>query len=632
MGSHHLEVVRGGVAAALIWPEGFSQPALARDILARARAGTVAIIGVGTDEQLGAAPWQSAELSAADLVLICLPASRARFLAELDSALAHLTVRRDRARLAVSLEHERHKADLLISVGRSLSQERDISSLLEHILQRAREVTRADAGSVYVVEGEADTPEGQRLRFTASQNDSIAVASEGFTMAVSPSSIVGACVLGREIINITDLYHLDPPGNGNNRWGFVHDRSFDEKHHYQTRSILTVPMISARDEVIGVIQLINRRRAGVLTLASADDFAHNVITFDDESENYAAALSSQAGIALENALLYDEVKTLFEGFVHASVTAIESRDPTTSGHSERVARLTVGFARAADSAGGPALAPLSFTEDELKQIEFAALLHDFGKVGVRERVLVKANKLYEHDRALVLARFDFIRRTVEADASRDKIRYLLEQSREQAAEKLAAIDRDTEAKLRELDDFVAFILKANQPTVLEQGGFERIAEIAQRTFIDTSGAHRPYLTPEEATALQIGRGSLTVAEREEIQSHVTHTFNFLSQIPWSRTFRNVPIIAGAHHEKLDGSGYPRGLLAADIPAPARMMTISDIYDALTASDRPYKRAVPEDRALDIIRSEVDRGLLDADLFELFVDAEIYHLVRPRENA
>ena len=170
-----------------------------------------------------------------------------------------------------------------------------------------------------------------------------------------------------------------------------------------------------------------------------------------------------------------------------------------------------------------------------------------------------------------------------------------------------------------------FILEANEPTILERGGFERVADIAARTYLDGGGELRPYLTPEEVAALQILRGSLTNEEREEIESHVVHTYHFLQQIPWGRMFRRIPEIAGAHHEKLDGSGYPRGLTGPHIPTPAKMMTISDIYDALTASDRPYKKAMPCDRALAILDSEVQKGRLDSELFRVFIEAQVYEL-------
>jgi response regulator RpfG family c-di-GMP phosphodiesterase len=307
----------------------------------------------------------------------------------------------------------------------------------------------------------------------------------------------------------------------------------------------------------------------------------------------------------------------------SSVTAIESRDPTTSGHSERVAFLTVGLGKAINRVDGGSFRDVRFSNDDLKQIEYAALLHDFGKVGVREHVLVKAKKLYEHERELILHRFQLIKRGHKINGLESKLAYYQQQSREQIEEKLAAVDSDIGAKILELDDIMRFILQANEPTVLEQGGFERIAEIAGMSYQDEGGIELPFLSHDEATCLQIKRGSLTEAERLEINSHVVHTYNFLKEIPWSRTLRDVPEIAGAHHEKLDGTGYPNKLRGDAIPIPARMMAISDIYDALTASDRPYKKAMPAEKALDILSGDVKRGQLDAELFEVFVSARVY---------
>ncbi|HEY5920742.1 MAG TPA: HD domain-containing phosphohydrolase, partial [Kofleriaceae bacterium] len=306
-------------------------------------------------------------------------------------------------------------------------------------------------------------------------------------------------------------------------------------------------------------------------------------------------------------------------------TALESRDPTTSGHSERVADLTVGLARAVNRAESGHYREVRFSRDDLTQIQYAALLHDFGKVGVREHILVKAKKLYEHEREMILQRFQLIKRGFKIEGLEKKVRYLVEASREQVAAELEAVDKDIIAKVTELDNIIKFILQANEPTVLEQGGFEKLAELSGLNYRDELGQNLPFLTHDEAQCLQIRRGSLTDAERIEINSHVIHTYNFLVRIPWSRTLRDVPDIAGAHHEKLDGTGYPNKLKGEQIPVPARMMAISDIYDALTASDRPYKKAMPVEKALDILAQDVKRGQLDSELFEVFVGARVFAL-------
>src|SRR5687768_6189530 len=311
------------VLLVLAWPDVWRSPELLEPHLIRARAGNYGLILVGADSEFEDAKMDTAP-SDADLTTITSPISMVRLLLQLRTRSEAIAMRMQSAALELELERSRHENDMLISIGRALSQERDIQSLLAIILRRACEVTNADAGSVYIVEGHDEDVSKRTLRFAVSQNESRNVQSAGFTMSISASSIVGTCVLSGDRINVPDLYNLDEPGMGNNPWGFVHDRSFDDKYRYQTRSVLAVPMISARNEVIGVIQLINKRSKGWIQLDLPSDFEDGVVSFDDVSEAYVAALASQAGIALENVLLYEEVKTLFDSFVKAAVTAIES--------------------------------------------------------------------------------------------------------------------------------------------------------------------------------------------------------------------------------------------------------------------------------------------------------------------
>jgi HD-GYP domain-containing protein (c-di-GMP phosphodiesterase class II) len=662
----------GAVFLVVAWPELWRDAAALEPHLVRARSGNYSLVLLGADDDFAATsltPALDAQLGDTDVLSLPSPLATSHLLRALRARADAAAQRMATAALELEVELARHENDMLITVGRSLSQERDIMSLLKIILRRACEVTGADAGSIYTVH-DKDEPEGsdkydgkdatapssgdasdagpsprarrataspdssrpaiaqpeREIRFKVSQNDSRSVEEVGFKMPVSSRSIVGACVLSGEVVNIKDLYALGEPGSGGNPWGFVHDRSFDDKYAYQTRSMVAVPMISARAEIIGVIQLINKRNKGWINLETPEDFRVGVVPFDEVSVAYVSALASQAGIALENVGLYEEVKTLFDGFVKASVTAIESRDPTTSGHSERVALLTVGLAKAVDRTSSGRYRDTRFTGDDLTQIQYAALLHDFGKVGVREHVLVKARKLYDHQRDLVLERFRFIRRGYQIEALESKVRYLMDASREQLAAEMRAVDSDIAARLSQIDDAIRFILAANEPTVLDQGGFERIAEIAGLTYRTDEGELLPMLSGEEASALQIRRGSLTEDERVEINQHVVHTYDFLCKIPWGRSLRDVPHIAGAHHEKLDGTGYPNRLRGDDIPVAARMMSISDIYDALTAKDRPYKRALPAEKALDILASDVKKGALDEELFNIFTRSHVWSVV------
>jgi HD-GYP domain-containing protein (c-di-GMP phosphodiesterase class II) len=524
----------------------------------------------------------------------------------------------------------RYEVAELVATSRALSSERDIRKLLALILEKTRQVTGADAGSVYVLEedpaatvGARVVPE-KRLHFMLSQNDSLKIDFKEFTLGVDGKSIVGKAVLDAKPINIPDLYKLSDPAH--NPWGFQHNRSFDDKTGYRARSMLTVPMLSAENVVIGVIQLINKKRDAARALTRPEDFETEVVPFDARAEEFAFALASQAGLSLENAMLYEEIKDLFEGFVDASVQAIESRDPTTSGHSRRVATLSVALAERVDGLGDGPFRDVRFSPTALKQLEYAGVLHDFGKVGVREKVLVKAKKLYEEDRQAIRMRFAYIRRSLEADHAERKLLLAMELSRADLPPRFADADAELARKLGELESAFAFITKANEPTVLEEGGLERLVEIGQLMYMAPDGDLRPYIEREEVAALQVRRGSLTDVERVEIESHVVHTYNFLKKIPWGKRFADVPRIAGAHHEYLNGGGYPRHLPAGDIPVESRIMTIADIFDALTASDRPYKKAVPIDRALGIIESEVKAGKCDADLFRVFVEGEVYKRV------
>jgi HD-GYP domain-containing protein (c-di-GMP phosphodiesterase class II) len=529
------------------------------------------------------------------------------------------------------LNRYRYELGELINIARAMTTERDVNKLLGVILEKSRFVTGADAGSIYVVEESEESLErsgastrdeaprsvvtrGPKLRFKLSQNDSVHYDSREFVMPLSNRSIAGSAALAKKAINIADAYEI-PAGAP---YGF--DRRFDEKIGYRTKSMLTVPLVSQRDEVIGVIQLINKKKDPEKKLYSKEDIEEQVVSFDERSEELLGMVAAQAGVSLENTMLYDEIRRLFEGFVKASVEAIESRDPTTSGHSRRVADLTVELAKVVDSESHGSYKDAHFTREDLRELEYASLLHDFGKIGVREKVLVKAKKLYDESLALLRARFDFVARSIEADVLRRKLTAI---ERGAPKSELEALDKEQVERRAELDAAWATIEHANEPTVLAAGDFAKIEQLAKETYFDLRGETKFLLEPEDAIALSVKRGSLTPAEYDEITSHVVHTFKFLSNIPWGKAFRRVPQIAGAHHERLNGTGYPNRLRAEEIPVQSKMMSISDIFDALTASDRPYKKAVPVERAIDILEFSVKDQHLDPELVRIFREARIW---------
>lgn len=567
----------------------------------------------------------SQELEAANFRSISLPLRGQQLvLAVLNFfRLQALVQKADRTQKNVKETNENVK--YVLRVSRELNGVRDTKKLLSLILQKAREITNADAGSIYTVDWNDQREADSRIVFKVTQNETVHQELEEFQIRINEESMVGCAVVYQQAINIPDLYKLDPDPD-KNPYHAKHDRTFDLRTGYQCRSMLTIPMFDISYRVIGVIQLINRRRPSIKNLRGIDDFSKYVLTFDDTDVEYAEIVAQQAGIALENALLTLEKEQLFEGFVNAAVTAIEQRDPTTSGHSHRVAKLTLGLAELINTIKVGKFKDLTFDKTQLKEIEYASLLHDFGKLGVREQVLVKAKKLYNWELEILLERFEHIRARYEVEYLREYVSFLSGKSSVAPGFGPETFKAAYESRLAELDDFLQFILKSNEPTVLEQGGFERLKDIANMSFKDSKAKVRPFLSYRELEALSVSRGSLTREEFAEIQSHVTHTYEFLRKIPWGRSFPNVPQIAAKHHEKLDGTGYPTGSDQEEIPTQTRIMTIADIFDALTAADRPYKKAVPVLRALEILEMEVKAQKIDKDLFDIFCESKIYQSV------
>ena len=469
-----------------------------------------------------------------------------------------------------ALERRLAKLQSILEVAKALAAERRLDRLLGRVIDEAARVVEADRCTIFLV----DRERGELWSKVAHGEREIRIPLG--------AGIAGSVAATGVPVRIDDAY-ADPRFNP----------QVDAATGYRTRSILCVPMHDTHGQGVGALQALNRRDG----------------PFTAEDEELLGALAGPAASAVENAVLNEEIERLFEGFVQASVLAIEQRDPTTAGHSARVADLTVGLARAAERARPGPWRDLAFDAAALQELRYAALLHDFGKVGVREHVLVKAEKLHPHELELLRLRFDLARAGLE----NERLRARLE----------GRSEVDVEARRRDLESLWDGVVAANRPTVLAAAASEALSRASRVGFLDPSGAERPLLTEAEVSLLSIPKGSLSDAERLEIESHVTHTYRFLARIPWTRTLRRVPEIAWAHHEKLDGRGYPRGIHAEAIPVEARMMTIADIYDALTASDRPYKRAVPAEKALDILGDESRRGQVDAALLGVFVEAGVW---------
>jgi HD-GYP domain-containing protein (c-di-GMP phosphodiesterase class II) len=554
-----------------------------------------------------------------------------------DNALDHIHLVHTRHEVNQRLAGASQEIHELNQIGMALSAEHNPAKLLELILTKSREFTSSDAGSVYLVESTGDDRQRQsllyapgepgapvlqqeaheQLRFKLAQNDTVAVPFREVAISIDEKSIAGYVALTGEIVNIEDAYHLPPDVP------YSINRKFDEDSGYRTKSILAVPIRNQKEKMIAVLQLINAKRDFAARLDSHEAVEQQVLAFSPRQQEIVQSLAGQAAVALENSQLYDSIQRLFEGFVRAAVTAIETRDPATSGHSFRVANLTVALAEAVDRADSGPYRSVRFSRDQMRELRYASLLHDFGKVGVREEVLVKAKKLYPSQLEVIKQRFGLLRRTLENESLKARMDYLLKHGHEkfQAAQK--EFDARLAAQLSEVEEFANAIVWANEPTVLPEGNFERLADIANLHYEDLDGTKRPVLTMDEVQMLSIRKGSLDDEERLQIESHVLHTVSFLQQIPWTNELRNVPEIARGHHEKLNGTGYPYKLAAPEIPVQTRMMTISDIFDALAAADRPYKKAVSIDRALEILGTSVEDGELDPGLFEIFLSAKIF---------
>lgn len=524
----------------------------------------------------------------------------------------------------------------LLAIGTALSGSQDLGELLALILSKSREITCSDAGSVFLVDRVDSIPQ---LVFKIAQNDSLpAVSFQEFTLPLTPKSLAGYVALTGQSLNIPDAHNLLPG------LPYQLDRNFDRDFSYRTCSVLVLPMQDAEGEIIGVLQLINRKLRGDIRIDSKNALSVTQ-PYSDWEERVVRSLASQAAISIERNILQTNIEDLFEGFVKASVQAIEARDPTTSGHSERVAALTVHLAQEVTAMQSGRLRSLVFDERQMQEIRYAALLHDFGKVGVPEAILNKRKKLYPEQLETIRQRFSVAVRTLQMECAEAKFQYLVNHPDIHNSnisntsdcfycQQMQTLDDRLEESLEKLARYLEFIEEINEPEALETKRFEALSEevfvelteLSEYCYRDIDDILKPLVTPQEMEQLLLPRGNLTMAERQAIEAHVTYSYEFLKRIPWTRHLQDIPIIAYGHHEKLDGSGYPLGLTGEEIPIQTQMMSIADIYDALTAADRPYKRPLPTEVVLKILREEVEKNKINGDLVEIFIQRRVYRVL------
>jgi len=522
----------------------------------------------------------------------------------------------------------------LVDIGIALSGEKELEKILELILAKAMETTSSDGASIYLSESiKIESAGGKKfypvLRFHRTSNRTTGIKIQNKVLDID-NSIAGYVASTGKSLRIDDCYRLpeDSP--------FHFNPEYDKELGYRTKSMLAMPMQSNTGKVRGVLQIINKMTPESFKKKNFD--VKNVLVFTDEDSELMKAFASQASVALENAKLTDDIENLLESFIRASVTAIEARDPSTSGHSDRVAVLTVELARATHRCDSGIYKSFSLSDSQIREIRYAALLHDFGKIGVRESILGKEKKLYPHELESILLRIDNASLTHDLnhwrEAALDLAEILKKGEKLDPVSILGKVTNKTETFKKHLQNIRMKIMAVNQPQIMHDD-FD-ITELIRGINEISQELDQNFVTSQELVKLSLTKGSLSDEERHEIESHVSHTYSFLRQIHWTEDLRDVADIAHAHHEKCDGTGYPRGLTYEHIPVQSRMMAITDIYDALTSMDRPYKKAVTAERALDILHQEARNGKLDIELIKIFIEAGIFQstlgMVRTRSAA
>ena len=500
-------------------------------------------------------------------------------------------------------------------IGRALSGVHDLNTLLEMIVDQARNFTNADAGTLYIVENNT-------LRFQIVQNDSLKIrmgGKSGGTIPFPPVELketnVSAFVALKGIsVNIPDVYDTD-------LFDFTGPKKFDQSTGYRSKSMLVVPMRNHENDIIGVLQLLN----------ATNPISNEVIAFSQDYENLSESLASQAAVSITNAKLIANMTELFEAFVKVMATAIDEKSPVTGGHIRRVADLTLTMAEVIHDIDEGHFKDKTFSPDQMYELRIAAYMHDIGKVTSPVEIVEKAKKLQTiFDRIqYVRLRMAYISQKIELEGQEAKIKILQNGS---SPEKLNSIEKETLEKLIEIEEILRFINKCNEPgEFLDDEILVRLKEVSEKTYIDDAGEQQPFLTADELVNLSIRRGSITEKERQKMQGHAAVTLKMLKQIPFTKKLKNIPDFAGAHHEFLNGKGYPLGLKGDEISFEGRLMAVTDIAEALTASDRPYKKAMPLETVYRILRSMVEGGELDPNLVELFIEKEVYKIYQKKHE-
>ena len=519
-----------------------------------------------------------------------------------------------------TVENLFRRLEQLNDIGAALSQEKNLDHLLEKILIAAQTISRADGGTLYLIE------EGKRLRFAIMRNDTLKIALGGTSGNEIPfypiqlykdgkpnnTMVAAYAAINQRTVNIADAY--TEAG-----FDFSGTRQFDQKTGYRSKSFLTVPMKNHEGEIIGVLQLIN----------SLGSDRREILPFSEADQRLAESMASQAAIALTNRALINQLEELFESFIVLINTAIDEKSPYTGGHCQRVPMLTMMLAEAVNETSEGPLASFTMTDKDRYELKIAGMLHDCGKVTTPVHVVDKGTKLETiFDRiSLIETRFEVLKRDAEIEALRKRLDLAQDSGINEMSrrERQYGIDQALRERVRQLDVDREFLRRCNiGGEYMPAEAQARVREIGRvYRWTDPSGHIANFLSEDEIKNLAIARGTLTPEERETINHHIVATIKMLEALPWPKHLTRVPEYAGGHHERMDGKGYPRGLVREQMSVQARVMGIADIFEALTAKDRPYKHGKTLSESLKILGQFKQNGHIDPDLFDIFVRRKVY---------
>ena len=511
------------------------------------------------------------------------------------------------------VDHLIQQINRLAEIGRALSGELDLNLLLEKICDEVRNFTYADACTLYIVKD-------NQLHFEIVQNNTMDIRLGGKTGEVInmppvdlvESNVSAYVALKGVSVNIPDVYDTD-------LFDFTGPKEFDKGTGYRSTSMLLCPMSNHENEVIGVLQLVNAKNPDT----------GEVIPFSPDFVSLTESLASQAAVSITNARLINDMEKLFESFVEVMATAIDEKSPVTGGHIRRVANLTMTMAEELHKTDQPPFQNVHFTPDNFHELRVASWMHDIGKVTTPVEIIEKSKKLQTiFDRVhLVDLRMQYIIQKTQLEAAQTRLRIV---ENGNSAEAIKQLEKKTEQTIAELNDTRTFLLQSNEPReFLEDEKIARLEEIAKRTYQDGQGKEQPFLTADELNNLSIRRGSINTEERQIMNNHAQITLDMLNKIPFTRKLKNIPRYAGAHHEFINGKGYPLGWKGDEIPFEGKLMAVTDITEALTAKDRPYKKAMPLDQVYKILRSMANKEELDNELVEFFINNKVYEVYQEK---